>query len=156
VFGTLERCSPEMAAFANGVAIRYLDVNDATGSGGGHPSDAFAALFALADSHGSDGKTFITAAVIAYELFLGFYAGMRIRNRGWDHVVYTALAAAGGATKIMKLESGAVVRMRSLSRWCQIWHWRSCGAGTCRCGRAMPALTLVAMPCSHRCSLPRG
>ncbi len=57
VFGTLERTTPELAAFANGVMIRYLDLNDATGSGGGHPSDAFAALLATADHHKTDGKS---------------------------------------------------------------------------------------------------
>ena len=81
VFGTLDRTTPELAAFANGVMIRYLDLNDATGSGGGHPSDAFAALLAVTDHHKTDGKTFLLASIIVYELYLGFFAGNRIRNR---------------------------------------------------------------------------
>ncbi|MFH1486604.1 MAG: MmgE/PrpD family protein, partial [Chloroflexota bacterium] len=71
ILGTLERSSPELAAFANGVMIRYLDLNDATGSGGGHPSDALAALLATAETTKTDGKTFLTATIIVYELFLG-------------------------------------------------------------------------------------
>ena len=51
VFGTLVRTTPELAAFANGVMIRYLDLNDATGSGGGHPSDAFGALLEIGRAH---------------------------------------------------------------------------------------------------------
>src|SRR5574341_668416 len=43
VLGTQERSTPELAAFANGVMMRYLDFNDATfGKSAGHPSDIFA------------------------------------------------------------------------------------------------------------------
>jgi len=104
ILGSLEESSPELAAFANGVMIRYLDLNDATGTGGGHPSDMFGALLAAADSTKSDGRTFITAAVIAYELYLGFYAAIQVRNRGLDHVVYTVMGAAAGVAKIMNLD----------------------------------------------------
>jgi 2-methylcitrate dehydratase len=44
------KTSPDMAVFANGVMIRYLDFNDAYVSqtnGGGHPSDMLAALLPL-------------------------------------------------------------------------------------------------------------
>ena len=46
----------------------------------------------------TDGRQFILAAVIVYELYPGFFAGNRIRNRGWDHVVYTALDAESPAS----------------------------------------------------------
>src|SRR5688572_16596891 len=104
ILGTLEESSPELAAFANGVMIRYLDLNDATGSGGGHPSDALSALLAAGEANGADGRMLILAMVIHYELYLGFYAGVRVRNRGWDHVVYTVLGAAAAVARIMKLD----------------------------------------------------
>jgi len=116
VFGTLDRTTPELAAFANGVMIRYLDLNDATGSGGGHPSDAFGALLAVTDHHRTDGETFLLASIIVYELYLGFFAGNRIRNRGWDHLVYTVLAAAAGLAKIMGLDHARMANVRCLSR----------------------------------------
>lgn len=102
--GSLDSTSPDLAAFANGVMIRYLDFNDASGTGGGHPSDMFGALFAAAECSKADGKSFITASIIAYELYLGFLAAVRVRNKGWDHVIYTVLGAAAGAAKIMKLD----------------------------------------------------
>src|SRR5689334_6444394 len=37
IIGTLDQSSPELTAFANGVMMRCMDFNDATGSGGGHP-----------------------------------------------------------------------------------------------------------------------
>ena len=139
ILGTLELSSPELAAFANGVMMRYLDLNDATGSGGGHPSDMFAALLAAAESTKSDGKTLITAAVIAYELYLGFFAAIQVRDRGWDHVVYTVLAAAAGAAKIMKLDHPMTASALSLAltpnmalevaRRGELSMWKGCAGG---------------------------
>ncbi len=45
VIGTTRRAAPDLAAFANGAAIRYLDLNDAyVGRITGHPSDNIAAV----------------------------------------------------------------------------------------------------------------
>jgi 2-methylcitrate dehydratase len=153
VFGTLVRTTPDLAAFANGVMIRYLDLNDATGSGGGHPSDAFAALLATADHHQTDGRTFILASVIVYELYLGFFAGNRIRNRGWDHVVYTALAAAAGVAKMRGLDHAQTAHALSLAltpnlalevvRRGQLTMWKGCAGGNA-CRNAVFAVDLAA------------
>ena len=46
------KTSPDLAVFANGVMIRYLDFNDAFVSlthGAGHPSDTIAALLTAAE-----------------------------------------------------------------------------------------------------------
>ena len=49
VIGSGERTSPDLATFANGVMIRFLDFNDGYTSTGesGHPSDSIAAKTAL-------------------------------------------------------------------------------------------------------------
>ncbi len=153
VFGTLDRTTPELAAFANGVMIRYLDLNDATGSGGGHPSDAFGALLAVTDHHRTDGKTFLLASIIVYELYLGFFAGNRIRNRGWDHLVYTVLAAAAGLAKIMGLDHARMANALSLAltpnmalevaRRGQLTMWKGAAAGNA-CRNAVFAVDLAA------------
>ncbi|HEV7821579.1 MAG TPA: MmgE/PrpD family protein [Burkholderiales bacterium] len=153
VFGTLDRTTPELAAFANGVMIRYLDLNDATGSGGGHPSDAFAALLAVTDHRKTDGKTFLLASIIVYELYLGFFAGNRIRNRGWDHVVYTALAAAAGIAKILGLDHARTANALALVltpnmalevvRRGQLTMWKGCAGGNA-CRNAVFATELAA------------
>lgn len=150
---SLERSAPEHAAFANGVMIRYLDLNDATGSGGGHPSDALGALLAAAETTKTDGRTFILATVIVYELFLGFFAGMRIRNTGWDHVVYTVLAAAAAVSKMLKLDHAQIANAISLaltpnmalevSRRGQLTMWKGCAGGNA-CRNAIFAVDLAA------------
>ena len=153
VFGTLVRTTPELAAFANGVMIRYLDLNDATGSGGGHPSDAFGALLAVTDYHKTDGKTFLLASIIVYELYLGFFAGNRVRNRGWDHVIYTALAGTAGIAKITGMDRERTANALALVvtpnmalevvRRGQLTMWKGCAGGNA-CRNAVFAAELAA------------
>jgi 2-methylcitrate dehydratase len=75
----------------------------------------FAALLAAAEAAKADGKTLITAAVAAYELYLGYFAAIQVRDRGWDHVIYTVLGAAAGVAKIMKLDRQATASALSLA-----------------------------------------
>ena len=51
VIGTKHRVAPDLAAFANCAAFRYLDLNDAyVGRITGHPSDDIAACLAVAET----------------------------------------------------------------------------------------------------------
>jgi 2-methylcitrate dehydratase len=66
------KTSPELAVFANGVMIRYLDFNDAYVSqmnGAGHPSDTIAALLTAGELSQRSGRDLITATVLAYEVY---------------------------------------------------------------------------------------
>ena len=71
VIGSGARSSIDMATFANGVMLRFLDFNDGYTSKGesGHPSDSIAAVLTVADALGRSGKEAITATVLAYEVF---------------------------------------------------------------------------------------
>src|SRR3954470_19873764 len=88
VMGTAHRTLPELATFANGVMIRYLDGNDTYPGGGGHPSDIFAAVLAMAEAARADGGTFITASVLAYETYASLFQAKVMRESGLDHVFY--------------------------------------------------------------------
>src|SRR5437773_212060 len=65
------KTSHELAVFANGVMIRFLDFNDGyiTPKGGGHPSDTLASLLSTAEVTGASGRDLITATALAYEAF---------------------------------------------------------------------------------------
>ena len=68
LIGNGQAASPDMAAFVNGVMIRYLDYNDGyTSTVSGHPSDNIAAVLAAAEAAGADGARVIAATVLAYE-----------------------------------------------------------------------------------------
>ena len=99
-----QRTTPDLAAFANGTMIRYLDFNDGyTSVDSGHPSDAIAAVLSPAEIAHADGKAFITATVLAYETFCRLCDAVGVRNRGYDHVTLGVIASGMGAAKAMGL-----------------------------------------------------
>src|SRR5206468_131152 len=71
LIGSGERTSLDLATFANGVAIRFLDFNDGYTSTGesGHPSDSIAAVLSTAELRRRSGREALTATVLAYEVF---------------------------------------------------------------------------------------
>ncbi len=104
IIGSFHQTSPEMAAFANGVLMRYLDYNDTYLSlEPAHPSDNIAAVLAVADPEMASGREIITAIVLAYEVQCRLCDAASIRARGWDHVTYGAFSAVLGAAKILEL-----------------------------------------------------
>ena len=101
----------ELAAFANTTMIRYLDYNDA--GRGGHPSDMFGALLAVAEASGSSGKDLLTAVYVAYEVYECFTDAVSVRDRGWDQGVHCSLGAAAGLANCWDCRRS---RPRTLSR----------------------------------------
>src|SRR3954462_2401686 len=88
------RSSPDWAAFANGVHIRYLDCNDTYLSlEPAHPSDNWSAVMAVGEHVGADGRAWIAAAAVAYEVQCRLADAASIRARGWDHTTYGSLSA---------------------------------------------------------------
>ena len=107
------KTSPERAAFANGVMIRYLDFNDAyvsRMSGPGHPSDTLAALLVAAELGGRSGRDLITATVLAYEVYCKIADVYDYTTNGIDHTTVTGMAAVVGAGHLMGLTSDQLVQ----------------------------------------------
>ena len=115
VIGTAHRALPELATFANGVMMRYLDGNDTYPGGGGHPSDILAAVLAMADATHADGKAVIAATVLAYEIYGSLFEAVVMRERGMDHAFYTAVASAVGAAKILGLSRDKIAQAITLA-----------------------------------------
>jgi 2-methylcitrate dehydratase len=115
ILGTLHRTLPELATFANGVMTRYLDGNDTLPGGGGHPSDTIAPMLSVADARGADGKALIAAIAVAYEIYYAFFRGAIMRERGLDHVLYTAVASAVGAAKLLGFDVRKLAQAVSLA-----------------------------------------
>lgn len=78
-----QKTSPDLAAFANGVMIRYLDFNDTyAGSPTCHPSDLLAPVLAVVDARNGNGNDVILGTVLGYEVFCGLIdAGSKERNQ---------------------------------------------------------------------------
>ncbi len=104
ILGSGQQTSLELATFANGVMMRYLDFNDGyTGRESGHPSDAIAAVLSPGEVVHADGKAILTATVLAYEVFCRMCDAVCVRDHGFDHVTLGVIASTLGAAKIMGL-----------------------------------------------------
>jgi 2-methylcitrate dehydratase len=119
MIGTDAKSSPDLAAFANTAMIRCLDLNDDYfGKDGPHPSDTIGAVLAVGDSGHADGKTVLNAIALAYEVLCSFADAVGLRERGWDYVTFTAVAAALGAGKALKLPEEKLRHCLSLAAVC--------------------------------------
>jgi 2-methylcitrate dehydratase len=141
LLGTQESSAPDLAGFANGVMVRYLDYNDSYFSpGGGHPSDMIPAVLALADPLGRDGRTVITSIVLAYEVFCRLFDHMAAGELGWDQGIFSVIGAACAAGKVMGLDRHTMGQAISLAlvpnlplgvtRVGELAMWKGCAAAS--------------------------
>jgi len=104
VWGSLTRTSPDMAAFVNGCALRYLDINDTHRTiDGSHPSDNLGGVMAVAEMVGASGKDLLLAMVISYELQCRFVDSVPFNDAGWDQPVPGVMACALACGRLLGL-----------------------------------------------------
>ena len=106
IIGTTRQTAPDLAAFANCAAFRYLDLNDAyVGRITGHPSDDIATCLAVAETERSSAADLITAIALAYEVNCRLIDAfdVAIAARGWDVPMLSLPAVALAAGTLMKL-----------------------------------------------------
>ena len=105
LLGTTATTTPEMAAFVNGVMVRYLDFNDSyNGKDVAHPSDNIPAVLAAAEAHGASGRQLIAAVALAYEVQAAWVDSFQLASGGvWDQAAYAAVSAPLGAGKVIGL-----------------------------------------------------
>ncbi len=140
IVGSAATSSPDLAGFANGVMVRYLDYNDAYFSpGGGHPSDMIPAAL-VANPLACDGQTVITAIVLAYEVFCRLSDPIVVGELGWDQGIFSVIGAACAAGKVLGLDPEAMGHAISLSvvpnvplgvtRVGELSMWKGCAAAS--------------------------
>lgn len=91
----------EIAAFINGTMIRNFDFNDRFP--GGHPSDGLGAHLAMAGATGIDGRRFLAAMVVTYEIFIRLSESSDLRGRGWDQGFAVAISTTAGICNLLGL-----------------------------------------------------
>lgn len=92
------KTAPDRAAFYNSALVRYLDYNDSylAKNETCHPSDNIGSILAATQFSDKDGKEFLTALAIAYQVQCRLSDVAPVRNKGFDHTVQGAYGAAAG------------------------------------------------------------
>ena len=104
VWGTNHKTLPDLATFANGAMVRYLDFNDTyLSKEPAHPSDNIAAVLAAGETAHASGQLIIQALTLSYEIQCRLCDAAALRPRGWDHVTYGPLSSALGIANVLKL-----------------------------------------------------
>jgi len=145
----------EMAAFANGVMVRYLDFNDTyTGQGTIHPSDMLAPALAVAQGCGSSGKELLLATVIGYEVICALTDSDLVMHPVgttlWDQATFGVVSAAALCARLMQMTHAQTVNAISLAlvshmalgqtRVGEVSHWK---------GAALPNAARNAIFCAR-------
>jgi 2-methylcitrate dehydratase len=116
LWGTSHRTLPDLATFANGALVRYLDFNDTyLAKEPAHPSDNIAAILAVGEASRASGKRVIQAIALSYEVQCRLCDAAALRPRGWDHVTYGSFSTALAAAKVMKLSDAQTLQAINLS-----------------------------------------
>jgi 2-methylcitrate dehydratase len=117
VIGSGERTSLDLATFANGVMIRFLDYNDGYTSTGesGHPSDSIAAVLTTAELRRRNGRDVIAATVLAYEVFCRICDEADLKPLGFDHVTVGCMASTAAAARLLGLNEQEIAEALNLA-----------------------------------------
>ncbi len=116
LWGMNHKTLPDLATFANGALVRYLDFNDTyLAKEPAHPSDNLAAVFAAGEASRASGQRVIEAIALAYEVQCRLCDAAALRPRGWDHVTYGAFSSAAGAAKVLNLSDTQTLQALNLA-----------------------------------------
>ena len=137
VIGLPDLTTPEYAAFANSVMVRYLDMNDTyPGEGGGHASDMMPALLALAESRHASGLDVLRAMHVAYEVFGSLADVVPLRDYGWDPGTFLQLGATAGICNLLGFDAYRIANALSMvitpnmpmsvARSGELSNWKGC------------------------------
>ncbi|MBS1920327.1 MAG: MmgE/PrpD family protein [Bacteroidetes bacterium] len=99
------KTAPDRAAFYNSALIRYLDFNDSylAKKETCHPSDNIGSVLAASEFADRNGKDFLTALAIAYQVQCRLSDVAPVRDKGFDHTVQGAYGAAAAVSYALGL-----------------------------------------------------
>ncbi|MEF8812421.1 MAG: MmgE/PrpD family protein [Halovenus sp.] len=106
LWGRNEQVPPAQAAMYNTALTRYLDFMDSFLAPGEtpHPSDNIASVVACGEVADASGAELLEGIGVAYEVQGELAWNAPVRERGFDHVTHTVIAAAAGSGKVLSLD----------------------------------------------------
>ena len=122
--------TPDRAAFYNSALVRYLDFNDSYLAKGEtcHPSDNIGSILAAGETTDLNGKNFLTALAVAYQVQCRLSDEAPVRDKGFDHTTQDSYAVATGVSKALELNEE-----KNSKRYSYCWNSTQCVAGNPYC-----------------------
>jgi len=111
VFGVAdaERFSPEWAAWANGTAVRELDMHDTfLAADYSHPGDNIPPILAVAQTMGKSGADLIRGLATGYEIQIDLVRAICLHEHKIDHIAHLCPAQAAGIGALLGLDAGTI------------------------------------------------
>ncbi len=111
VFGVAdaERFSPEWAAWANGTAVRELDMHDTfLAADYSHPGDNIPPILAVAQTMGKSGADLIRGVATGYEIQIDLVRAICLHEHKIDHIAHLCPAQAAGIGALLGLDAGTI------------------------------------------------
>ncbi len=111
VFGAApgKRVSPEWAAWANGTAVRELDMHDTfLAADYSHPGDNIPPVLAVAQTMGKSGRDLIRGIATGYEIHIDLVRAICLHEHKIDHIAHLAPAQAAGIGTLLGLKQETI------------------------------------------------
>ena len=109
VFGVAagKRVSPEWAAWANGTAVRELDMHDTfLAQDYSHPGDNIPPILAVAQTMGKSGRDLIRGIATGYEIHIDLVRAISLHKHKIDHITHLCPGQAAGIGTLLGLKHG--------------------------------------------------
>src|SRR5437868_7759716 len=111
------KTAPDRAALYNSALVRYLDYNDSyiAKNETCHPSDNLGAILAASEYAQRNGREFLTALALAYQVQCRLSDLAPVRAKGFDHTTQGAYAVAAGVGKALGLDQNGIANAVAIS-----------------------------------------
>jgi 2-methylcitrate dehydratase len=104
-----QRFECEWAAWANGVAVRELDMHDTfLAADYSHPADNIPPLLAVAQQCGRTGVDLVRGLAVAYEIQMDLVRGICLHAHKKDHIAHLCPSAAAGLGAMLGLDTETI------------------------------------------------
>ncbi len=111
VFGVAagKRVSPEWAAWANGTAVRELDMHDTfLAADYSHPGDNIPPILAVAQTMGRSGRDLLRGIATGYEIHMDLVRAICLHEHKIDHIAHLCPAQAAGIGTLLGLKQEVI------------------------------------------------
>jgi len=101
--------SPEYAAWANGTAVRELDMHDTfLAQDYSHPGDNIPPILAVAQTMGKSGRDLVRGIATGYEIHIDLVRAISLHKHRIDHITHLCPGQAAGIGTLLNLKPGVI------------------------------------------------